>query len=372
MADTGKFGDLAARIWSVLFNEGSLIRELIVAAIVLTFVLLVVMYPMIWGLRRIMAAFQVRIGPNRTGYQGLLQTPADAIKLIAKEDIIPTAADKWPFILAPIVVFVPAFMVYVVMPFSDVLNPRDLNVGIVYFCAVTGIPVIGVMMAGWASNSKWSLLGAFRAAAQLISYEVPLIMSMLVPVMLSQTLSLQGIVKAQDVGLLGGHLQGWWIFYPPAWLTFLVYFISGIAETNMTPFDIMEAESELVAGFNTEYSGMKFALFFLAEFAASYTLAAIAITLFFGGWQPLFPAAQYFGFDYLFAWAGWGFPNWLMALGPFLWFLGKSLLMVFVLMWVRSTLPRVRVDQLMGLAWKLMIPLAFLNLVIAGFWVVLK
>lgn len=349
-----------------------LLREFAVALVILTFILLVVMFPMIWGLRRIMAAFQVRIGPNRTGYQGLLQTPADALKLIAKEDIIPTAADKWPFIIAPIVVFVPAYLIYVVIPFGRGLIPSDLNVGIVYVCAITGIPVIGIMMAGWASNSKWSLLGAFRAAAQLVSYEVPLVMSMMVPVMLSQSLSLQAIVKAQDVHLLGGLLNGWWIFYPPAVLPFLVYFVSGIAETNMVPFDIMEAESELVAGFNTEYSGMKFALFFLEEFAASFTLAAIAATLFFGGWQPLFPGAQYFWLDRVFALAGFAFPEWLKPLGYITWFLSKTLVLVFVLMWIRSTLPRVRVDQLMGFAYKMMVPLAFLNLIIAGFWVVLK
>lgn len=349
-----------------------LLREIGVAAVILTFLLFVVMYPMIWGLRRIMAAFQVRIGPNRTGYQGLLQTPADALKLLAKEDIIPTAADRWPFILAPIVVFVPVFMVYVVMPFGRNLSASDLSVGVVYFSAVAGIPVIGIIMAGWASNSKWSLLGAFRAAAQLVSYEVPLVLSMMVPVVLAGTLSLQHIVQAQGNPILGGFLQGWWIFYPPAWLAFLVFFIAGIAETNMTPFDIMEAESELVAGFNTEYSGMKFALFFLAEFAEGFTLAAVAVTLFFGGWQPLFPGAEYFWLDRLFAWAEWGFPRWAQDATTLLWFLAKSLVLVFVLMWIRSTLPRVRVDQLMGFAYKMLIPLAFINLAVAGFWVVLR
>lgn len=348
-----------------------LARELAVAVAVLTFVLLVVMYPMIWGLRRVMAAFQVRIGPNRTGYQGLLQTPADALKLLAKEDIVPAAADRWPFILAPIIVFVPAFLVYAVMPFGKGLIPTDLNVGIVYVCAVTGIPIIGIMMAGWASNSKWSLLGAFRAAAQLVSYEVPLVLALMVPVMLAGSLSLQQIVKAQGEPVLGGLLCGWFIFNPVTWLAFLVYFIAGIAESNIVPFDIMEAESELVAGFNTEYSGMKFALFFLEEFTAAFTLAAIATTLFFGGWQPLFPGAEAFWLDRLFVAAGLAFPEWLRSAATFFWFFGKSLLLVFVLMWIRSTLPRVRVDQLMSFAWKGLIPAAFVSLTIAGLWVVL-
>lgn len=368
MPEPARYGLPAAAVSAWL----PLLREFVVAAVVLTFILLVVMYPMIWGLRRVMAAFQVRIGPNRTGYEGLLQTPADALKLLAKEDIIPSAADRWPFIIAPIVVFVPAFLVYVVMPFGRDIAPRDLNVGIVFFSAVTGIPVIGIMMAGWASNSKWTLLGAFRAAAQLVSYEVPLVMSMLVPVMLAQSLSLQGIVRGQGETLLGGYLQGWYIFLPPSWLAFAVYFISGIAETNMTPFDIMEAESELVAGYNTEYSGMRFALFFLAEFAASFTLAAVAVTLFFGGWQPLFPAWEFFGLDYVFSALGRELPVFVQGSAHFAWFFGKSLFLVFVLMWIRSTLPRVRVDQLMSLAWKLLIPLAFFNLVVAGFWVVFK
>lgn len=368
MPDPSAYGvpPAAAAVWLTL------LREFAVSVVVLTFILLVVLYPMIFGLRRIMAAMQVRIGPNRTGYQGLLQTPADALKLLAKEDIIPAAADKWPFILAPIIVFVPGFLVYVVMPFGRHLSARDLSAGIVYISAVTAMPVIGIVMAGWASNSKWTLLGAFRAAAQLISYEVPLVLSLLVPVMLAQSLSLQEIVREQGAGFLGGYLSGWYIFYPPCWLAFLVYFIAGIAESNMTPFDIMEAESELVAGFNTEYSGMKFALFYLAEFTEGLTLAAIAVALFFGGWQPLVPAWEYFGLDLVFSALGRPLPAFAAAAAHFAWFVGKSLVLVFVLMWIRSTLPRVRVDQLMAFAYKILIPLAFANLAFAGFWVVLR
>jgi len=261
-----------------------------VGVVILIFILIVVMYPMIYGLRKVMAAMQSRIGPNRVGPQGLLQTPADAVKLLHKEDVIPRGADKWIFTLAPVLVFVPAYMVYVVIPFGKGLVASDLNIGILYISAITSIAVIGIVMAGWASNNKWSLLGAFRAAAQLVSYEVPLVLAFCVPVLLAGTLSLEEIVTSQ-----AGGVGGWLIFR--AWglgaLAFAVYMVAGLAEANLTPFDIMEAESELVAGFNTEYSGMKFALFFLAEFAAGFTLAALAVTLFFGGWQAPFGFLAY-------------------------------------------------------------------------------
>ena len=342
-----------------------------VAAVILTFILIVVLYPMIYGLRRIMAFMQSRIGPNRVGPEGLLQTPADAVKLLHKEDVIPRGADRWIFTLAPIMVFVPAYLVYVVIPFGDKLVASDLNIGIVYVSAVTSISLIGIVMAGWASNNKWSLLGAFRAAAQLVAYEVPLVLAFCVPVILAGTLSLQEVVRAQ-----GGGITHWFIFR--AWglgaLAFGIYLVAGLAEANLTPFDIMEAESELVAGFNVEYSGMKFALFFLAEFAAAFTLSALAVTLFFGGWQAPFGFLAYpvFGIEApaeasifsltvpLEAWVEHGV--------QFGWFFVKTLVMVFVLMWIRSTLPRVRVDQLMNLAWKFLIPVGLTVLVLTGFY----
>lgn len=346
-----------------------------VAAVILVFVLIVVMYPMIYGLRRIMAFMQARIGPNRVGPQGLLQTPLDALKLLHKEDIIPSGADKWIFTVAPILVFVPAYLVYVVIPFGKDMVASDLNIGIVYISAVTSIAIIGIVMAGWASNNKWSLLGAFRAAAQLVAYEVPLVLAFCVPVILAGTLSLQSVVTSQDGGVL--H---WFVFR--AWglgaIAFVLYLAAGLAEANLTPFDIMEAESELVAGFNVEYSGMKFALFFLAEFAATFTLAALAVTLFFGGWHAPFGFLEYpilgITVPATSHVLGHAIPLsvWTAHAVQFCWFFAKSCAMVFMLMWIRATLPRVRVDQLMNLAWKFFIPVGLVTLVLSGFYVALS
>lgn len=319
------------------------------AVIILGFILVMVLY-LIYGLRKIMGWIQARIGPNRVGYEGLAQTIADAVKLLAKEDIIPALADKWPFVAAPIIVFVPAYMVYLVIPFGKGNGwiAQDLSIGILYISAVLSIPIIGIITAGWASNNKWSLIGAFRAAAQLVSYEVPLILAMVPPVMLAGSLSLQKIVGAQQ-GTYFGVCPRWFICSQI--VGFVVFLIAALAESNLTPFDIMEAESELVAGFNTEYSGMKFAFFFLAEFAGTFTLAAIAVTLFFGGWLPIHPAITF--------------------IPPVLWFLGKTFVVIFVLMWIRSTLPRVRIDQMMSLGWKVLIPLALLNIIWTALLIIL-
>lgn len=315
------------------------------AVIILLFVLFVVLY-LIYGLRRIMGWIQTRIGPNRVGPEGLAQTIADAIKLLTKEDVRPAMADKWPFVVAPIIVFVPAYMAYLVIPFGKGHGwvVQDLSIGILYIAAVLSIPIVGIITAGWASNNKWSLLGAYRAAAQMVSYEVPFVLAMIPPVMLAGSLSLQGIVHAQD-GTWFGVFPRW--FIATQIVGFTIYMAAALAETNLVPFDIMEAESELVAGFNTEYSGMKFALFFLAEFAGMFTVSAIAVTLFFGGWLPIHPALSF--------------------IPPVIWFLAKTGVIVFVLMWIRSTLPRVRVDQLMGFGWKVLIPIALLNIAWTGF-----
>ena len=327
---------------------------ILIAAIILGFILFAVLY-IIWGLRRVMGFIQSRIGPNRVGPQGIFQTIADALKLLQKEDVIPQGADRWLFTLAPIIVFVPAYLAYVVIPFGDGLSAKDLNIGIVYVSAITSIAVIGIIIGGWASNNKWSLLGAFRAAAQLVAYEVPMVLALCVPVLFAGSLSMQEIVRAQG-GYTLGFIPHWFIFSGwglPA-LAFLIYLAAGLAEINHTPFDIMEAESELVAGFNVEYSGMKFALFFLEEFAASFTLAAIAVTLFLGGWQPPLPflGAQLTGFAF--------------QIVSLFWFLAKSAAMVLVLMWIRATWPRVRVDQLMNFGWKVMIPAGLCVLLAAG------
>ncbi len=337
--------------------EIGFVRAILAGVVILVFILLTVLI-MIFALRRVLGAIQARIGPNRVGPQGSLQTVADALKLLQKEDIIPSGADRFLFLLAPIIVFIPAYMVYVVMPFGDGLSARDLNIGIVYVSAITSIVIIGIILGGWASNNKWSLLGAFRAAAQLVAYEVPMVLALCVPIMLVGTFSLQKIVAAQAGGMHN------WLFFTnwglPA-IAFLIYLTSGLAEINHLPFDIMEAESELVSGFNVEYSGMKFALFFLEEFAAAFTLAAIGVTLFFGGWQAPFPFL-----------AG-GEPGTLMfKTVSLLWFLIKSWLGVLVLFWIRGTFPRVRVDQLMNLGWKVMIPSGLFLLMITGLVVVVS
>ena len=336
-------------------------KMLLVAVVILGFVLTAVLY-MIYGLRRVMGFIQARIGPNRVGPYGLLQTVADALKLLQKEDVIPEGADKWLFTIAPVIVFVPAYLVYVVMPFGNGLIAKDLNIGIIYVSAITSIAVIGVVLAGWASNNKWSLIGAFRAAAQLVAYEVPMVLALCIPVVFAGTLSMQGIVTAQS-GYAFGFIPKWFIFSGwgvPA-LAFIIYLAAGLAEINHTPFDIMEAESELVAGFNVEYSGMKFALFFLEEFAASFTISAIAVTLFFGGWNPPLP---FLGAQWL-PQAGEAATLAGMAVSLF-WFLAKSIGMVVVLMWIRATWPRVRVDQLMNFGWKVLIPAGLTLLLAAG------
>lgn len=330
-------------------------KILAAAVVILIFMLTAVLY-IVLKLRWVIARIQSRLGPNRTGPWGVAQTVADALKLFQKEDIIPCGADRWLFIIAPAIVFIPAYLVYVVIPFGEHLTVRSLDIGVIYISAISSIGVIGIVTAGWASNNKWSLLGAFRGASQLIAYEVPIILAMAVPVLISNSLELNVIVSKQAGGFWNWNLFGG--FGLPA-IAFVCLLTAGLAEINVTPFDIMEAESELVAGFNTEYSGMKFALFFLAEFAASFTLAAIIVTLFLGGFNPPLPAlgAQLTG-----AWAS------LVSLG---WFLAKCWVIVIGILWIRSTLPRVRMDQLMNLSWKALLPVGLANLLATGAYVAL-
>lgn len=334
------------------------------------FILPLAMWPMILGLRKVAAWIQARLGPNRVGAftgrclpqqasrfrywvqvllgWGWLQTAADVLKLLQKEDIIPARADRIVFTLAPFLAFLPAFLVYVAIPFGHGnLIAADLNIGILYILAVSSIAVVGIIAAGWASDNKYSLLGGLRSAAQLMTYEVPMTLAALAPVLLAGTLRMQGIVEEQS----GGFWH--WFLFSPACLSFLVYFIAALAETNHTPFDLPEAESELVAGFHVEYSGMKFAMFFLAEFTNVFTVCAIATTLFLGGWQAPFPFLPSTGLWSLF------------------WFLLKSLIGVFIFMWIRATLPRIRIDQMMSFGWKFLIPLSLVSLALTGGWVLL-
>jgi NADH-quinone oxidoreductase subunit H len=299
-----------------------------------------------WLERRVWARMQSRVGPNRVGPQGILQWLADGIKNLLKEDLIPSAADAKLFSLAPYVVFMGFLCTFVVIPFGATLIVADLNVGILYILAVTSLVVVGILMAGWASNNKWSLLGGMRSAAQIVSYEIPAGLAILTIVFLAGTMSMQEIIKAQGWGP-----WDWFLFHNPfTFMAFFLYFTAALAEGNRTPFDIPEAESELVAGYVTEYSGMRFLFFFFAEWGNLYVIGSVATTLFLGGWQvpplPIFENSPV-----------------LLGIAQFITFFLKAYLWVFVAMWVRATLPRVRVDQLMALCWKYMVPLAFLCMV---------
>ena len=303
---------------------------------------LVAIFPIfaVWLERKVSAHMQDRLGPMRVGgWHGWAQTIADGIKLLLKEDIIPGEADKLLFKLAPIVVFVGGFAAFVVLPFSASMIVSDLNIGVLYVVSISSLGVIGIIMAGWASNNKYALFGGMRAAAQIVSYEIPAVMAILTVVIPVGSLSMQDIVRAQGGGFLG--VGNWFFFKPITFFSFFVYYLASLAEVNRTPFDIPEAESELVAGYHTEYSGMRFAFFFLAEYANMFLVSAIATTLFLGGWSgPLFPGA--------------------------LMFLCKAVFLVFVQMWLRWTLPRLRVDQLLYVSWKVLLPISFVLVVGAG------
>ncbi|MCE5313819.1 MAG: NADH-quinone oxidoreductase subunit NuoH [Armatimonadota bacterium] len=325
-----------------------------IAVVVLVFMLVAVLY-LVLKLRWVIGRIQSRLGPNRTGPWGVFQTVADALKLFQKEDVIPRAADRWLFTIAPALVFIPAYLVYVVIPFGEGLTARSMNVGIMYITAISSVSIIGIVVAGWASNNKWSLLGAFRGAAQLVAYEVPIILAVIVPVLICGSLDLDKIVVSQAGGFWHWNLFTGWFMAP---IAFLMLVIAGLAEINTTPFDIMEAESELVAGFNTEFSGMKFALFFLAEFAEAFTLSAIIVTLFLGGYQPPLHIL------------GGQLSGLAFSAVSLVWFMIKCWLLVVFIMWVRSTLPRVRIDQLMNLSWKALIPTGLANLLVTGAYVV--
>ena len=283
----------------------------------------------------------------------MLQPIADAVKLMIKEDITPTKADKWVFTAAPIIVLVPALIVFAVIPFGSEMELfgrtiplyiTDINVGLLYVVSVASIGVYGIILGGWASNSKYPLLASLRASAQLISYEVAVTMTLVSMILMAGTLSMVGIVHSQlDAGL-------WFLFAQP--VAFVLFFIGGLAETNRAPFDMPEAEQELTGGFHTEYSGMRFALFFLAEYANMIVISSLATTLFLGGWLRPFPNVAALGFlDFV--------PSWI-------WFLAKTFVFLYVFLWIRATLPRYRYDQLMRLGWKVLIPIAIANLVVTA------
>ncbi len=301
----------------------------------------------VYGERKIAAFMQDRLGPMRVGPYGVLQTIADAVKLLFKEAIYPRGVDRKLFVIAPLLVNVGAFLPFVVIPWGARLQPADLNVGVFYVSAISAISTVGLIMAGWASNNKYALFGAMRSAAQIVSYEIPSLLIILVPVMIVGSLSLQDLTLAQ-----AGGLQNWFLFryFPIMPVAFVCFFVAALAETNRAPFDIPEAESELVAGFHTEYSGFFFSLFFLAEYTEMFVVSAVTTVLFLGGYLAPHPTLQQIG---------------PLPMGWFwLWFKAWSL--VFVMMWLRWTLPRVRVDQLMYIAWKVLLPIALVLVVVVG------
>lgn len=310
------------------------IRQIIILLSIL-FIVLTIGSMLIWLERRLLALWQDRYGPNRVGPFGLLQVLADSIKIFAKEDWVPPFADKAVFIIAPAVIMVVVLMSFTIIPFAPGIEVVDLNIGLLFFLAMSSMGVYSVALAGWASNSKYSLLGGLRSVAQMLSYEVFMGLSLMGVVMLAGSFNLREIVEAQR--------GGWFII--PQFIGFVVFFIAGIAETHRLPFDLPEAESELVAGFHAEYSGMKFGMFFIGEYLAITLISALTVTLFFGGWMgPLLP--------------------------PVIWFAIKTFVFICFFILLRASLPRPRYDQLMSFGWKVMLPLSLLNLVVTG-WVIL-
>jgi len=330
----------------------ALVIPLVKIVVILNALLVAVSY-MVLLERKVIAWVQVRLGPMRVGPHGALQPIADAVKLLLKEDITPSRADKWVFTLAPIMSLVPALIVFAVIPFgpaveifgrSVTLYITDINVGLLYVISVSSIGVYGLILAGWASNSKYPLLASLRASAQLISYEVAVTMALVSLVVTAGSLSMVEIVEAQRDGRV------WFILAQP--VAFFIFFVGGLAETNRAPFDLPEAEQELTGGFHTEYSGMRFALFFLAEYANMIVVSSVATTVFLGGWLRPFPGVEWLAFLDIV-------PGWI-------WFFAKTYLFLLVFLWIRATLPRYRYDQLMGLGWKVLIPLAIANVVVTG------
>jgi len=326
-------------IWfeGVLANLGlssglvTLILALLGVLIVISFVLIIDI-GLVWLERKVVARFQDRLGPNRVGPFGLIQPIADVVKLLIKEDTTPFGADRIIYNLAPIIALATVLLIWAVIPFAPTLVGSEINVGVLFIVAVGAIGTLGIFMAGWASNNKYALIGAFRTVAQVISYEVPMLIALLVPVLLARTMSVQGIVQEQEI---------WYILMAP--VSALIFFLTGIAEIGRTPFDLLEAESEIVAGFHIEYSGMKFGLFYAGELLHALTIGVLFSTLFLGGWRgPFVEQVPILGVVYLFI---------------------KAFLIYFVIMWIRYSLPRIRIDHMLNLNWKFLTPLALAALI---------
>ncbi len=321
------------------------VEWLIVGILYLAFVALIGLF-LVYAERKVCAAFQQRIGPNRIGPWGLFQTIADFIKLMMKEIITPRKADKFLYNLAPVIVIVSMFLALAAIPFAPGLQGLDFDIGVFYLSAVSSIGVIGILLAGWSSNNKYSLIGSIRSGAQIISYELSVAMSLITMVIFAGTMQFSGIVE--------GQRDLWFIFkgHIPAFIAFVVFIIAGTAETNRGPFDLAEAESELTAGFHTEYSGIKFALFYLSEFINMFIVSAVAATVFLGGWMPL-----HFG--------SWDSFNQIMdIIPPIVWFFLKTFGLIFIIMWIKWSFPRLRVDQILTLEWKYLLPINLFNIIL--------
>lgn len=330
----------------------------LIKIVVLLAVLLLTMAYLTYAERKILSYMQARVGPNRVGPKGWLQPIADGLKLFVKEDLVPGRAERFVFFLAPILIFAPAMLVWSVIPWGESFTiagveidsfMADINIAVLFVLAVSSVGVYGIILGGWASNNKFSLMGGLRSAAQMVSYEVPMGFAIVSVLLMAQTLSLVGIVEAQ-------REAGLW-FIVPGILAFGIYFICGVAETNRNPFDLPEAEAELVAGFHTEYSGMKFAFFYLAEYINMMVVSALAVIFFFGGWLRPFPNVEFLAF--------------LDVIPPFFWFYFKLLAFIFVYIWFRGTFPRYRFDQLMHIGWKWLLPLSLANIFVVALGVLL-
>ncbi|MBA3648992.1 MAG: NADH-quinone oxidoreductase subunit NuoH [Chitinophagales bacterium] len=327
--------------WALLF-EFVIVGISVISLFVILGLVLIMME------RKVSAYMQVRLGPNRVGPKGMFQTLADTLKLMVKEGLTPNGADKFLFNLAPFIVIIIAMLIIIPIAFASGFQIWDINIGVLYVTAVSSLSVIGILMAGWASNNKYSLLGAMRSGAQIVSYELSAGLSVISIVILSGSLRISDIIASQQ--------DGWWIFkgHIPVIISFVIFLIAVTAETNRAPFDLAEAESELTAGFHTEYSGMKFALFFLAEYVNIFIVCALGATLFLGGWMP-FHIGKWNSFNHV-----------MDYLPSSIWFLGKTFFLIFLIMWFRWTFPRLRIDQLLNLEWKYLLPISMFNLLLVA------
>ncbi len=328
------------------------IELIIIGLAILLFYALIGLF-LVYAERKVCAFMQNRVGPNRVGPYGFFQTIADFIKLMLKELITIRNADKFLFNLAPFIVIIASFMAIAAVPFAKGLHAIDFDIGILYVIAVTSLGVVGILLAGWSSNNKYSLIGAMRSGAQIVSYELSVGLSLVTIIVLAGTMQFSAIVE--------GQANGWFIFkgHISAFIAFVIFLIASTAETNRGPFDLAEAESELTAGFHTEYSGIKFAFFFLAEYMNMFIVASIAATVFLGGWMP-------------FHVSGWaGFNQIMDYIPPFVWYLGKTFFVIWLMMWFKWTFPRLRIDQLLTLEWKYLLPINLVNILVMAFLVLM-